>query len=101
MDFGQKVFLKIVDLFVDFSVDFFLLIFPRKRGRKDPQKKIHRGNQTPKSTSNFRKVVSLNFFTGRLIFIHLQCWEVLPFLTISVPAVYKTLRHRIFIHRWR
>ena len=23
------------------------------------------------------------FFCGRLIFIHLQCWEVLPFLTIQ------------------
>ena len=55
-DFGQKVPLKIVDFLVDFSVDFFLLVFPRKMARKIH--KIHRGNQTPKSTSNFREGVS-------------------------------------------
>ena len=26
---------------------------------------------------------------GRLIFIRLQCWEVLPFFNNSAPAVYK------------
>ena len=26
---------------------------------------------------------------GRLIFIHLQCWEVLPFCRFSAPVVYK------------
>ena len=37
---------------VDFPVDFFLLLFPRKRALKIRQKfhkKMHRGNQTPKN----------------------------------------------------
>ena len=39
-----------------------------------------------------------------VIFIHLQCWEALPFCRFPAPAVYKnpvSQGHRIFIHRWR
>ena len=64
--FGQKGPLKIVNFLVGFSVIFFLLVFFRENGpkkkstnkKKSPPKK-HRGNQTPKSTSHFRKGVSL------------------------------------------
>ena len=36
-----------------------------------------------------RKVSTL---IGRLILIHLQCWEVLPFLQFSTSGVYKTIQ---------
>ena len=41
--------------------------------------------------------------TGRPIFIHLQCWEVLPFLTFQHQRCMKILcpQHPQFIHRWR
>ena len=58
MDFGQKVSLKIVD----FSVDFFLLIFPRKMTRKNlprnpprkPNTKIHQKFQGRGAPEEFR-----------------------------------------------
>ena len=54
--------MKIVDCLLDFSV--FLLVFPGKRPEKRTEKspkKIHRENQTPKSTTNLREGVSLSF----------------------------------------
>ena len=56
--FWSKSLLENRGILVDFSVDSFLLIFPRKMARKIHQR-IHRGYQTPKSTSNFREGVSL------------------------------------------
>ena len=40
---------------------------------------------------------------GRLFFVHLQCWEVLPFCRFQRQQCIKILclRTLIFIHRWR
>ena len=47
--------LKSADFLVDFSVDLFLLVFPKTMARKKSTKR----NQTSKSTSHCREEVSL------------------------------------------
>ena len=78
-DFSRIFIFEPPDFFADFLAGFFLLIFVGKSAQKNPPGKSPAKSSKIYTTKVLQHAGNFANHIGRLIFVHLQCWEVLPF----------------------
>ena len=80
-----------------------LVALSTKGAQQSRQLKVEKKQKRGLVKGWFWRMYLRSGFCGRLIFIHLQCWEVLLFVKIQPAVCIKScaLRTLYFVHRWR